>query len=402
MTGPTRVLSLYEGFFAGGARILHTDVAAGLHASRGERGGQQHSVLSIASSARRESTLQSMEHDPRYLRLIREGVSVSTLGRTAGEMPLEASTFTDLELRVAAEAIGQADVILSLKEQPLGLLLALRDRGFMPDVPVAACLHRSDPTHSGPALGWLSEATATGLVTATISCAWTTSAAYERATPGVEARYVIPNGIDTTRFRPGTPREVRAARARLGAAAASAVVVFAARFDAMKDPGLFFRAVAAHARHRPDTHYLVCGAGMVRGNEALRAMLDESGVPTHANVHLLGIRDDMPLIYRTADIVALTSAFGEASPLCLIEGAASGATPVTTNVGDSAREVDGFGLVTAHDPEEIASAWEHVLTRRSAFRDAAIAARPRLGRERMLDDYRAAMDDLLVTRRIAA
>ena len=26
-----RVLSLYEGFFAGGARVLHTDVVAGLH-----------------------------------------------------------------------------------------------------------------------------------------------------------------------------------------------------------------------------------------------------------------------------------------------------------------------------------------------------------------------------------
>lgn len=402
MSGPMRVLSLYEGFFAGGARILHTDVAAGLHASRGELGGQQHSVLSIASSARRESTLQSMEQDPRYLRLVRDGVTVSTLGRTAGEIPLEATTFTDDELRVAADAIAEADVVLSLKEQPLGLLLALREKGLMPAVPVAACLHRSDPTHSGPALGWLSEATSTGLVTATISCAWTTSAAYERATPGVEARYVIPNGIDTARFRPGTPREVRAARARLGASAASAVIVFAARFDAMKNPGLFFRALAAHARRRPDTHYLVCGAGMVWGNGALRSMLDESGVPTHANVHLLGIRDDMPLIYRTADIVALTSAFGEASPLCLIEGAASGATPVTTNVGDSAREVEGIGLVTAHDPEAIASAWEHVLTRRSAFREAAIAARPRLGRERMLHDYRTAIDGLLVARRMAA
>lgn len=48
MTRPVRVLSLYEGFFAGGARVLHTDLISGLHA----RGAQQHSVLSIASEAR--------------------------------------------------------------------------------------------------------------------------------------------------------------------------------------------------------------------------------------------------------------------------------------------------------------------------------------------------------------
>ncbi len=30
-TQPLRVLSLYEGFFHGGARILHTDLVAGLH-----------------------------------------------------------------------------------------------------------------------------------------------------------------------------------------------------------------------------------------------------------------------------------------------------------------------------------------------------------------------------------
>ncbi|MGH6656292.1 MAG: glycosyltransferase, partial [Actinocrinis sp.] len=37
-----RALSLYEGFFSGGARILHTDVLTGLHGR-----GQSHRVLSI-------------------------------------------------------------------------------------------------------------------------------------------------------------------------------------------------------------------------------------------------------------------------------------------------------------------------------------------------------------------
>ncbi len=43
-----RVLSIYEGFFSGGARILHSDVLSGLHARR----GQQHSLLSIHGEMR--------------------------------------------------------------------------------------------------------------------------------------------------------------------------------------------------------------------------------------------------------------------------------------------------------------------------------------------------------------
>ncbi|BDV29842.1 glycosyltransferase [Microbacterium terricola] len=398
MTRPIRVLSLYEGFFAGGARILHTDVIAGLHSA----GDQQHSVLSIASQARRESTVQPMHVDPRYLRLTNAGVSVTSLGRTADADPPERGSFTMAELRIAADAVARADVILSLKEQPLGLLLALQDHGLMPDIPVIACLHRSDPTHSGPALGWLAEAAATGLVAATVSCAQSTSDAYARFLAPATRRHVIPNGIDTDRFRPGTADEVAASRALLGIPSGALVVAYAARFDAMKNPGLFLSAVAIHAKRHPETHYLLCGAGMTLENDAFRALVAESGVDSSAHLHALGVRDDMPAIYQLADIVALTSAFGEASPLCLIEGAACGATPVTTRVGDAAQMVDGFGVVTRHDAAHIAATWQRVLDRRGELRDRALEARPRLGRDRMIGEYRAAVESVAVFAEAAA
>jgi glycosyltransferase involved in cell wall biosynthesis len=396
MSRPVRVLSLYEGFFAGGARILHSDVVAGLHAS-----GQEHGVLSIASAAGRDGTTQSIEDDPRYRRLVASGVPVSALGRTAGVHPPERDSFTAEELLVAAEAVRSADVVLSLKEQPVGLLLALRDRGMMPDVPVAVCLHRSDPLHSGPALGWLVEAAATGLVTATISCAESTSEAYARAGVAAGIRSVVANGIDTDRFRPGTAEGDAATRARLVIPGDAPVVVFAARFDAMKDPGLFLRAVSVHAAGNPGAHYVLCGAGMTWANDAFAALAAESGVSPSARVHALGIVEDMPSLYRIADIVALTSAFGEASPLCLVEGAACGATPVTTDVGDAARRVEGIGVVTSHDAHAIASAWSDVLGRRAGLRRAALAARPSLGRARMIDEYRGVVDDLVADRRMA-
>lgn len=392
------VVSLYEGFFAGGARILHTDVVAGLHGA----GDQRHSVLSIASHAVRESTTQPMQRDPRYRRLRTAGVGVATLGRTAAGEPVERTAYTAAELRAAARFLERADVILSLKEQPLSLLLALRDRDMMPDVPVTACLHRSDPTHSGPALGWLLESVSTGLLTATISCAQSTSDAYARAGVRAARSSTIANGIDTERFRPGSADEIGRTRRSLGIPVSAPVVIYAARFDPMKNPGLFLRSVARHARRYPETHYVLCGAGMTGDNPQLTALMAESGLPASAHVHALGIRDDMPALYQAADVVALTSAFGEASPLCLLEGAACGATPVTTRVGDSARAVEGFGLVTAQSPAAIATAWTTVLARRGEFRDAAIAARARLDRRRMVEEYRLFIEDIAGEERLAA
>jgi len=265
----------------------------------------------------------------------------------------------------------------------------------MPDVPVAVCLHRSDPEHSGPALSWLGQAASNGILTAEISCAQSTSDAYERFLTPATGRFVIGNGIDTDRFGPGTQSELAATRRALGIPATAPVVVFAARFDAMKDPGLFLRSVAAHSRHRPDTHYLVCGAGMTTENDDFRALIDESGVLGTTNLHALGLRDDMPSIYQIADIVALTSAFGEASPLCLLEGAAAGATPVTTDVGDAAQTVQGIGFVTTHNAEDIAATWDRVLAQRSELRQRSRAARPRLGRDRMIAEYATVVRSLL-------
>jgi len=398
MNRPIRVLSLYEGFFAGGARILHTDVVAGLHG----QGDQEHSVLSIASAARRESSIQQIHKDPRYLRLTGAGVDVTTLGRIAGAGAHEPSTFTDRQLRIASNLVRKADVILSLKEQPLGLLLALHERGLMPAIPVVACLHRSDPNHSGPALSWLTEASRSGILTAAVSCAESTSDAYEPFFAPTTSRFVIGNGIDTDRFRPGTEAELSSTRAQFRIPDAAPVVVFAARFDTMKDPGLFLRSAALFAQQRPETHFLVCGAGMTRDNDAFRALLSESGVTDSMNLHALGIRDDMPSIYQIADIVALTSAFGEASPLCLLEGAASGATPVTTDVGDSALTVKDIGFVTPHDPGAIAATWGSVLEQRPGLRELSLAARVRIGRDRMIGEYAEVVGSLLGRNQVAA
>ncbi|MCJ1707552.1 glycosyltransferase [Microbacterium sp. VKM Ac-2923] len=398
MIRPVRVLSLYEGFFAGGARILHSDVVAGL----ARDGSQQHRVLSLTSAARRDASLQLARDDTRFRRLRAAGVAIDAFDRIAGDRPLAPEDFTVDELTRAAELFAETDVVLSLKEQPLSLVVALQRAGLLPDRPIAACLHRSDPTHSGPALGWLADAAASGAVTATIACAESTSTAYARAGVAPATSWVIDNGIDTRRFRPGTRAERRRVRAGLGIPESAPVIMLAARFDAMKDPGLFLRAVAGHARRSPETHYVVCGAGMTAANPAFVALRSESGVGAEVPLHALGLREDMPELYRAADVVALTSAFGEASPLCLVEGAASGAVPVTTDVGDAARVVEGFGLVTSRNEDAIVAAWGEALRHRTTLRAAALGARGRLDRRRMIDDYRGAIAGLLLPSVMAA
>ncbi len=398
MTRPVRVLSLYEGFFAGGARILHSDVVAGLAAP----GDQEHAILSLTSAARRDASVQLAVDDTRYRRLQAAGVRIAAFERVAGDQPLVPESFTTAELEHAAAMIADADVVLSLKEQPLSLVVALQRAGMLPDRPLAVCLHRSDPGHSGPALGWLRDAAATGAVSRTVACAASTADAYASAGVAVSAAHVVDNGIDIQRFRPGTRAERRGIRDRLGITEHAPVVLLAARFDAMKDPGLFLRAVAQHAAKSPGTEYIVCGSGMSAENPAFAALAADSGIGHDVRLHALGLREDMPELYRIADVVALTSAYGEASPLCLVEGAASGAAPVTTDVGDAARIVAGVGLVTERSAEAVADAWNAVLSRRRTFRTAALLARPRWDRARMVEDYRGIVADLLLADALAA
>ena len=103
--------------------------------------------------------------------------------------------------------------------------------------------------------------------------------------------------------------------------------------------------------------------------------------------HLLGPREDPEVIYAAADIVALTSAFGEAAPLCLIEGMMCGAIPVATDVGDCASIVAGRGLLTPHGADAIAAAWSEAFARRAEFAPALLAARTAFGRRRMISRY---------------
>jgi len=389
MTGQMRVLSIYEGFFSGGARILHSDVLSGLHGRR----GQQHSLLSIHGEMRREATFQPMHEDACYRRLVTQGMTVTTLGRGAGDR----APYAAAELERVSELAQQVDVVLTLKEQPLGLV----NRAELYGRPVIACLHRSDPENQGEALDDLREAAASGRLAAAVCCAESARDAYAAAGVPAELLHVIPNGVDLRRFKPSR-RARSTVRAALGIPAEAPVVVFAARYDTMKNVPLFLAAARAFLDVRPDGHVLMCGAGMTCANPGLLGDLAATGLAAvdleaeltggartaaPGRVHLLGVRSDPEAVYAAADVVALTSAYGEAAPLCLIEGLLCGAVPVATDVGDCAAIVTGHGLIAAPDPCSLAHAWLEAVEHRGQFLQAASRNRHRFGRARMIGSY---------------
>src|SRR5262245_2675300 len=380
-----RVLSIYEGFFAGGARELHTTVVRELHRA----GGQQHSVLSVHRSILRESLLQTVRSDARCRSLREVGIRVATLGRPAhGSDP---TSFTEPEIASAARHAARNDIILSLKEQPLHLV---NQAGF-PERPVVVCLHRSDPQNQGRALTALLSAISAGRVAAVICCAESTRAAYLRAGVPAHLLTVIPNGVDLARFRPVSPHARRGLRREMGVPTGAELVVFAARHDGMKNVPLFLAAARDFLERRRKGHIVMCGAGMSMSNVALCGQIEQAFADCPdllRRLHTLGVRQDMPNIYAAADVVALTSSSGEAAPLCLIEGMMCGAVPVATDVGDCTRIVDGHGIISESDPAAISAAWTEAISRRSEWTPAIERSRPRFSHTRMAATYAAVIE----------
>ena len=157
---------------------------------------------------------------------------------------------------------------------------------------------------------------------------------------------VIPNGVDTERFRPDAARRGRL-RGEFGAGD-EFVWLAAGRLMWKKD---YPTMLCAAARLREGILF-IAGAGPLEPE--LKALARELGV----RAHFLGSREDVASLMNAADGLVLSSVV-EGLPMVLLEAAASGLPCVTTDAG-GAREavVDGQTgfLVPRGDPEALASA----------------------------------------------
>jgi glycosyltransferase involved in cell wall biosynthesis len=138
--------------------------------------------------------------------------------------------------------------------------------------------------------------------------------------------HMIPNGVDTDRFTPNTPRG--ALQRELGLPLETPLVGFVGRLSPEKGPEMFIRTAWVLHQSMPEVHFAVIGTGPLKSKlEALRKTLR-----MESYLHFCGTRTDMPHAYPSLDVVMLTS-HSEAMPLAVLEAMACGVPVVATAVG---------------------------------------------------------------------
>ncbi len=208
---------------------------------------------------------------------------------------------------------------------------------------------------------------------------------------------VVPNGVDTERFRrvpPGTRESVRGALG-LGREFAWLAV---GRFEVAKDYPTMLRALASARRRQPDTVLLIVGRGSLQ-TEA-ESLVRELGL--QEGVRFLGVRNDVPLVMSAADGYLMSSAW-EGMPMVLLEAAAAGLPIVATAVGGNPEVVlDGLSghLVPPRDPERLAEAMLRLIATSMADRRAMgerghAHVRANYGLGRLADRWEAVYHDVL-------
>ena len=163
---------------------------------------------------------------------------------------------------------------------------------------------------------------------------------------------LIPNGVDTVRFRPD--REARDnVRGALGLQD-SFVWLAVGRFERAKDYPNMLRAFAGVVARRPEARLIIAGQGTLqREAEQLVAELRIAD-----RVHFLGVRKDISALMNAADAYVMSSAW-EGTPMVLLEAGATGLPIVATAVGGNGEVVvdgqTGF-LVPPGDSEALMQA----------------------------------------------
>lgn len=153
---------------------------------------------------------------------------------------------------------------------------------------------------------------------------------------------VIPNGIDTERFR-FDPQGRGQIRAEWHIREGELLIGLVARLDPMKDHTMFLQAASLLAAKFPNLRFVCVGNGAPDYSESLKQMAVVLGLGER--MIWTGARDDMPAVYSALDI-ASSSSFGEGFSNTVAEAMACSVPCVVTEVGDSALIVGDTGSVT--------------------------------------------------------
>jgi len=182
---------------------------------------------------------------------------------------------------------------------------------------------------------------------------------------------VIPNGVDFDRFDRAVPLD----RSDLAIPSAAPVLVGVGRLDPQKGWELLIDAMPAVWAEIPEARLLIAGDGPLRDD--LKTRID--AIDTRARIRLLGYRDDIPRLLKTADLVVAPSQW-EGMPNAVLEGMAAG-RPIVATAAEGVTELIEPGqhglVVPVGDGHALAKAIVQMLTNRDAARWMGQAARDR-------------------------
>ncbi|MDZ7959736.1 MAG: glycosyltransferase [Aulosira sp. DedQUE10] len=169
---------------------------------------------------------------------------------------------------------------------------------------------------------------------------------------------VIPNGFDTSKFKPSDEARLKV-RAELGLPSDTFLIGLICRYHPMKDHNNFLQAAAFLQKDYPDVHFVLVGTNVERNNTVLQQSIQELKV---SHIHLLGERTDIPVMTAALDIASSSSAYGEAFPMIAGEAMSCCVPCVVTDVGDSAWAVGDAGrVVPPRNSEALANAWKELI-----------------------------------------
>lgn len=164
--------------------------------------------------------------------------------------------------------------------------------------------------------------------------------------------FVIPSGIDTSRFRPIQKDEVRS---RLGLPNDKKIVLFAGGFVHVKGIPYLINAVAQIVEKYKDILLVLVGDGELKPE--LQELVHKHGIKEHVLFAGKRSTDEMPYWMNAADIVVLPS-LHEGMPNVVLEAMSCGISVIATKVGGVVEVitdgVDGL-LVEPADSTEISN-----------------------------------------------
>lgn len=164
---------------------------------------------------------------------------------------------------------------------------------------------------------------------------------------------VVPNGIDTDRFRPDEEAR-RRLRAEWRIGTDHKLIGLVGRLDPTKDHRNFLEAARLLSYERKDVRFICVGDGPAHYRRALSEFAERAGLSDR--LLWISARRDGGAVFSALDI-AVSSSSGEGFPNVIGEAMACGIPCVATDVGDSAWIVGETGaVVPPRDPHALKAA----------------------------------------------